>query len=351
MTRGRSRLDRRHYLGLVGAGMSALAGCQSNSESSGSGDDSEDASGETGGNEERIADLESELGTVEFEGEYFDTHAHWQQAMSIADPLAQRMQQHDIGATVLFSPSANAARDYEQFLTTLTEPDVEYLPFMGAPPPSPDLASSLRSLYDGKEPTFWGIGEWKPQNSQPDFNGDRLSQLWTLAADLDIPVMYHPQEFQEGTVEPALANNPETTFLLHGYQMMGYGQERAGLGPTLPRLLEEYDNLYWQVDVGSMLSGTLVRFQESSQFLDWYASNGDQYISLYQNVLSMLLDAAPNRIVWGTDIAQPWNLESEVFSKLMSFTEQLLEGIPAEHHAAYKYQNALDLFGIDETDG
>lgn len=345
----RSQLDRRHYLGLVGAGVSVLAGCQSTGESAGGDEDSQDSAPETEKDEVQIDALESELATVEFEGEYFDTHAHWQQGMSVVGPLAQRMQDHNIGATVLFSPSANAAQDYQQFLTTLTDPETTYLPFMSAPPPGPDLSTSLRSLYDGKENAFWGIGEWKPQTRQPDFNGERLSKLWSLAADLDIPIMYHPQEFQEGTVEPALANNPGTTFLLHGYQMMGYGRESPGLGPTLPRLLKEYDNLYWQVDVGSMLSGRLLQFQEAPQFLDWYAANADQTVSIYQNILPELLTAAPNRIVWGTDIAQPWNLEKDVFSKLMSFTERLLETVPAEQQAAYRYQNALDLFGLTEA--
>jgi predicted TIM-barrel fold metal-dependent hydrolase len=352
-------LSRRRYLALTGSGLSVFAGC-----SGGSADQDErttTAATETAtqsptptsqptetetptptqGRSAAVTQMESQLASVSFDGEYFDTHAHWLPSMGpdIPSTYAPVMDEYDVGATVLFSPSAQAAQNYESFLERLTDPGVEYLPFMSAPPPGRQLGSELRALYEDKPDAFWGIGEWKPQNKPfPPFDGPRYTKLWELSADLDVPVMFHPKPSQEGTVEPALQAHPDATFILHG--------SGPGLGPTLPRLLREYDNLYWQMDVGVMFNGVFLRLRSASEFIDWYESNASDLITSYQRVLPKLLDAAPKRVMWGTDIAKPWNLDDEVFSRVMTFTEEVLEGVPEKHHAAYKHENALRLFGL-----
>lgn len=363
--------SRRAYLALVGGGVSALAGCSRSgganpgspstratdtatptataTESPASTPAAEETTTETPETSAAVGRMESQIVTVEFEGEYFDTHAHWLPSMAPGIPAtyAPVMQEHDIGATVLFSPSAQAARSYESFLERLTEPGVDYLPFMSAPPPGSRLGPELRALYDDHGTAFWGIGEWKPQNEPfPAFDGETYTPLWELSADLGIPVMFHPKASQEGTVEPALNSHPEATFILHGHQMLGYGKDGPGLGPTLPRLLRDYDNLYWQMDVGVMFSGILLQLRSSSAFVDWYESNASELITVYQDILSRLLDAAPERVMWGTDIAQAWNLDDEAFSRLMDFTERVLEAVPEKHHAPYKRENALNLFDL-----
>jgi predicted TIM-barrel fold metal-dependent hydrolase len=360
-------VSRRTYLSLAGGSLSALAGCTGGGEEAAGTTrstatatataaptteapttEAEDTATSTSQKTAAaVEQMESTIATVEFDGEYFDTHAHWLPAMGskIPSTYAPAMESHDVGATVLFSPSAQAARNYETFLQQLTDPGVEYLPFMSAPPPGRRLGRDLRALYGEKGAAFWGIGEWKPQTKPyPAFDSKRYTPLWELSADLDIPVMFHPKASQEGTVEPALQSHAETTFILHGHQMLGFGKDGPGLGPTLPRLLREYDNLYWQMDVGVMLNGTLIRLGSSSEFLGWYDSNASQLIEIYQQVLPKLLEAAPERVMWGTDIAQHWNLKDETFSVLIDFTEKVLEGVSKEHRAPYKRQNARQLF-------
>jgi hypothetical protein len=158
--------------------------------------------------------------------------------------------------------------------------------------------------------------------------------------------VFHPKASQEGTVEPALNSHAETTFIRHGHQMLGFGTDEPGLGPTLPRLLREYDNLYWQMDVGVMFSGTLVRLRSASAFVDWYDANARQVIEHYQQILPQLLEAAPERIMWGTDIAQPWNPNEEAYAPLIDFTEKVLEGVPTELYGPYKRENARRLFTL-----
>ncbi|MDY6819482.1 MAG: hypothetical protein SVG88_12550 [Halobacteriales archaeon] len=214
-------LTRRIYLMLAGAGLSALAGCGGSDDNSGAGTQTATATKTppatptttppptdtptptatatptpTPEQSQKIRRLETQLSKVSFQGEYFDTHAHWLPSMGpkIPSQYAAMMQQHGIGAAVLFSPSRDAVEQYQRFLKTLTAPDVEYLPFMSAPPPGKRLGTELRRLYDGKEKAFWGIGEWKPQQKPaPPFNGKRYTPLWELSADLGIPVMFHPK--------------------------------------------------------------------------------------------------------------------------------------------------------------
>lgn len=361
----RGPVSRRKYLALTSGSLAVFAGC-----SGGGGDqgdstttmatdtasktptattEAEASSTPTQEESAAVERMEAQIASVEFDGEYFDTHAHWLPSMGPEIPAkyAPLMDEFDIGATVLFSPSAHAAEGYESFLERLTDPGVEYLPFMSAPPPGRQLGAELRNLYDDNENAFWGFGEWKPQNEPvPPFDGERFTPLWELSSDFDIPVMFHPQASQEGTVEPALNSHPDATFILHGHQMLSYGREGPGLGPALPRLLREYDNLYWQMDVGVMLGGRLLRPGSSSEFVEWYESNASEVVDAYQDVLPQLLEAAPERVVWGTDIAQHWNLADEAFSSLMDFTERVLEAVPENHHAPYKHENALQLFDL-----
>jgi hypothetical protein len=170
-------LSRRAYLALAGGSLSAFAGCTGGgdeqvpttgtttstatataSPTAEAEDTATSTSQETPGAVER---MESQYAAVEFEGEYFDTHAHWLPAMGAEIPskYAPAMQTHDVGATVLFSPSVQAAQDYESFLERLTDPEVDYLPFMSAPPPGRRLGQELRALYTAKRDAFWGIGE------------------------------------------------------------------------------------------------------------------------------------------------------------------------------------------------
>lgn len=351
---------RRTFLAIAGASVVALSGCAGESADAQTPAPAESTPAPT----TRLTDtatpadetrtpaatkrLAAELADATFEGDYFDTHAHWQRGQNgLVSAYASQMDRYDIGATVLFSPSRAADTDYEGFLRTLTEPGVDFLPFMSAPPPGPDLPTALGSLYDDKGAAFWGVGEWKPQQRPaPDFDGSRLAPLWDLAAELDVPVMYHPFPAQEGQVEAALSAHSDTTFLLHGHQMMGYGQDRPGLGPTLPRLLSEYDNLYWTLDVATMTDGSLVRFRSAREFREWYESNADQYVRLFRPILADLLEAAPSKVMWGTDVAWEWNLQDDVFSRVIDFTERVLSGVPEKHHAAYKRENATELFGL-----
>lgn len=371
MGRTNRSLTRRTYLAVAGTAMVGLAGCSggdgaeagaTTADRTDADDATTDAPARTRTDEgtetatsddgtiERVRAMEAELADVSFEGGYVDTHAHWQRGQDgVVSRYAAAMDAHDIGATALFCPSRRAVTDYEAFLETLTDPGVEYLPFTSAPPPGRGTAEDFRSLYDDAGDVFWGIGEFKPQRSPSrPVDGSELTERWELAADLDVPVMYHPQADQEGTVEPALADNPETTFLLHGHQMLSYGRDGPGLGPTLPRLLAEYDNLYWTMDFATMTSGSLVGFQGPREFHQWYEANADEMIDLFGGFLTTLMEAGPSQVVWGTDVAWEWNTDDEVFSRVMEFTEQVLAGVPSRHHAAYKRENALAMFGISE---
>lgn len=353
-------LCRRRFLAVAGASAVGVAGCSGDSANertpapdestptltSQPADTATPADGS--GTSNAVDRMESELTDVSIDGGYFDTHAHWQQRQTgVVPAYASKMGEYDIGATVLFSPSRAADADYEGFLRTVTEPGVDYLPFMSAPPPGPNLPKELGSLYDDTRAAFWGIGEWKPQEQPaPDFDGDRLAPMWELAADRDVPIMYHPFPAQEGEVEAALSAHPDTTFLLHGHQMLGYGQDRPGLGPTLPRLLTDYDNLYWTMDFATMTSGSLVGFEGPQEFHQWYDANAEEMIELFGSLLTELLEAGPSQVMWGTDVAWEWNMQDDVFKRVMDFTEQVLAAVPEKHHAAYKRENAIGLFGL-----
>jgi predicted TIM-barrel fold metal-dependent hydrolase len=297
-----------------------------------------------------IERMESELSEVSFEGTYFDTHVHWPDN-AIVSEYAPRMNEHDIGATALFSPSRKAERNYEEFLREVTEPDAEYLPFMSAPPPGNRLDDEeFDDLYEKAEPAFWGIGEFKPQgNAPPEFTEEPLAGLFELAGELGVPVMYHPYPSQEGTIEDGLSEYSDTDFLLHGHQMLSMGEQNDdGHGKLLPRLLEEYDNLYWTADVATMLGGQPYIKDSAEAFIEWYDSEKSQRdIDRSKTMLSNLLEAGPEKVMWGTDVGKEWHTEDGVIERFVDATERVLEGIPEKHHAPFKHENALAFFDVE----
>lgn len=365
-------LSRRAYVGLAGAGTFGLAGCSGRgSPDAGSGATTGAPATDTGDDptatpqteteaepttarsgETDIERMEAELADFTFDGSFFDTHAHWQ-GNELGDRIAAEygefMRAHDVGAAALFSPTSLAASDYGTFLAELTEPGVDYLPFMGAPPPDRRRLSAggFESLYEGNESTFYGVGEWKPQNDPPpSLVEPPWSDIFEFAGRHDLVVMYHPFPGQQASVREAIERYPETTFLLHGHQMLAMGERtRLGIGDFLPSLLGEHKNLYWTHDFASMTGGQFLRPDLTADaFLDVLESNRGRFVEQHGAVLQRLLETAPGQVTWGTDVALNWHMDEDVMDAVMGFTRELLDALPAEHRDAYAYENALELF-------
>ena len=149
--------------------------------------------------------------------------------------------------------------------------------------------------------------------------------------------MLHPTQKQASEIGTMLSRYPNTKVILHGFELLGT--------PDLVTLLRNHKNLYWTYDLATMLDGNLYVFQDSASFISWFDVNKQQYLNSVRSKLLPLLEAAPVRVMWGTDIVAAWHGETAVFSRLMEFSRSLVDSLPAEHRDNFASANALRIFG------
>ena len=288
---------------------------------------------------------ERSLASLSFEGEWFDTHAHWRMADTFnyddyaTEDLTARQAEHGVGATVLFVTRRPFVNAYQETVETLATPDVDYLPFFF--PGGFRSARQRRGFFDEMHPIDHGIGEvtfYAGREQGKALTDDPFPEYFQLAAEEDLVLMLHPTEQQADGLGPMLEQYPEATLLLHGHELLGTGDH-------LRALLREHDNLYWTYDTATMLGGLTVRAAGKSDFIDRFEADRDRYRRRVTQRLPPLLEAAPDRVMWGTDIVADWHVDPDVYSRLLAFSEDVRDALPTEHRDPFAYENAVTLFG------
>jgi len=61
--------------------------------------------------------------------------------------------------------------------------------------------------------------------------------------------------------------------------------------------------------------------------------------------LAPMLQQYPDRIFWGTDLADPWTFDESVTDVVVRISRQFIGRLPADIQEKYAYQNALRVFG------
>lgn len=292
--------------------------------------------------------LEATVSDVSFDGELFDTHAHWAGASDAGhdrlDPetFGTRMDDNGVDACVLFTSSVEAANQYPSVLEQLAASDVDYLPFLQPQSLSHLVDGEVADVYSDHDAAFAGIGEivfYGGPMQGSSITADPWPELFQFAADVEVPLMVHPTRAQADGLDAMLSEYPGATVMAHGGEF--------NLAPeTLVPLLRDHENLYWTVDAGSMLNGLVLTASDAAEFASRYDQREEEFDRLVREVLPPLMDAAPDRVMWGTDLATDWNTEPAVYSRVLDWTETALESLDPDQRDRYAYENATNLFGI-----
>lgn len=295
-----------------------------------------------------VSELESRVSSVSFEGTYLDTHVHWAGAEDtrhdVLDPgtLATRYGDNEVGAATVFTSSSDVASDYESVLQGLATDDTDYLPFL-----QPDTYEHLNQgkvteVYESYPDVFRGIGEivfYSGPFRGTSLTADPWPDLFAFAEEKDIPLMIHPTQAQEEGLKTMLGRYPNATVMAHGGE---FNLSRRKLEP----ILENNDNLYWTLDAGSMLNGLVLRADDAADFASQYDGMASEFKGLVERTLPWMMNAAPDRVMWGTDLATAWNTDPKVISRVMDWTEAAVDALPADQQAKYTHENATRLFGL-----
>jgi hypothetical protein len=291
--------------------------------------------------------LETSVTDISFEGDFIDTHVHWHGARdtrhNILSPetLAAEFGEENIGATALFTASTEVTAEYGAVLAQMDSAGTDFLPFL-EPYDDDLLEGNVTDVYAHHPDVFHGIGEIVFYGGA--FKGTSLTanpwpELFEFSASEDIPLMIHPTLTQKSGLKTMLSRYPKATVLAHGGE---YNLEQDVLKP----ILADHENLYWTLDAGSMLNGLVLQAADADDFASTYDQRKSDFHGLVERTLPWMMEAAPNRVCWGTDLATDWNTDPKVISRVMDWTQAALESIPEEQRDRYAYKNARELFGI-----
>ena len=289
-------------------------------------------------------------------GKFFDTHVHFDglahseivfghgnaYASLMPKELAKRMSENGIGCGILFVTSLDMNKDYDAMRESISGISAGFKPFINVFGSTGNISlDTIKQGYGGREEAFFGIGEYAFYTEPllgTSFTAEPWPAIYNYAAGKNLFLMLHPTQKQASEIGTMLSRYPNTKVMLHGFELLNT--------PDLTNLLRNHKNLYWTYDLATMLDGYLYRFQDSAGFISWFDANKQQYLNSVRSKLLPLLEVAPDRVMWGTDIVAVWHGETAVFSRLMDFSRSLVDSLPAEHRDNYAFANALRIFGF-----
>lgn len=179
---------------------------------------------------------------------------------------------------------------------------------------------------------------------------EALDDVYEVAADHGVPVMLHPflqppQLGPEDAEDPlqspevqALANafddHPETTFLVHGLQP---------IGEWIASLLEDHDN--WVYDVSGMMTPHPWNAQNPQEPpVDYEQHMTPEHIREHAghayHKWEGIFQAAPERVVVGTDMGQSWNIDARVLDSWVATFRSVLGYMDEALARNVAYRNA-----------
>ena len=181
------------------------------------------------------------------------------------------------------------------------------------------LAASQKIV--GKD-FIMGFGEVETQEWNARHNDARVLQLVNLAQKNDINFMFHPVATKIDDVEKIIEAYPDTTFLIHMYR-----EDLDDSMAQLIKMLQEHGNLYFSMDAAHILfvdslGGDLVYVYDSGN----KQSSIDKFVSTFESkektmtadaikAYKPLVDAVPDKVMWGTEIGPEYAFDSKVFDR------------------------------------
>ncbi len=197
-----------------------------------------------------------------------------------------------------------------------------------------------------------GFGEIETQEWKVRHNDPKIIELIELAESHTINFMFHPVASKINDVKAIVDAYPNTIFLIHLYR-----EDLDDSRTELIKILQEHDNLYFSMDAAHILfvdslGGDLVYIYDSSdkqssiyQFVSTYDSRETSLIRDAIDAYKPLVDAVPDKVMWGTEIGPAYAFDPEVFDRAVKISRFVIAGFDAEDQEKVGYKNALRVFG------
>ncbi len=202
-----------------------------------------------------------------------------------------------------------------------------------------------------------GFGEVETQEWSVHHNDPKIMKLIELAEQNNISFMFHPVASKMGDVEKMVQAHPNTIFLIHLYR-----EDLEKSESQLIELLQTYDNLYFSMDAAHIIhieGDAIYDFDSTDKersikdFVAYYDSKEKAIVRNAIEAYKPLVDAAPDKILWGTEIGPEYAFDPQVFDRAVKASRLVIAGFDEENQEAVAYKNALRVFGegvvVDST--
>ena len=195
-----------------------------------------------------------------------------------------------------------------------------------------------------------GFGEVETQEWTARHNDPRVLDLIGLAQANNINFMFHPVASKVDDVQKVIEAYPDTTFLFHLY--------REDLDKSMTKLIaimKEHDNLYFSIDAAHIIhvNGMDIIYDYDSpnkqssinKLVSTFDSKEKAMTADAIKAYKPLVDAAPDKVMWGTEIGPEYAFDPEVFDRAVKISRFVIAGFDEEHQEKVAYKNALRVFG------
>jgi hypothetical protein len=123
----------------------------------------------------------------------------------------------------------------------------------------------------------------------------------------------------------------------------------------MPDLLRQHPNIYYTLDTatllllwpddGSMPTNLMYSPAGRDGFMVLFDANREHLLEEGLRLWLPTIEAAPERVLWGTDVSEPWHIEPDIYQRLIAFSRDFIARLPEQYRQGYEQGNAVSLFG------
>ena len=195
-----------------------------------------------------------------------------------------------------------------------------------------------------------GFGEVETQEWSIRYNDPGIIELINLAKNNNINFMFHPVASKISDVQEMIEAYPNTIFLIHLYR-----EDLEKSKTQLIKIMQEHDNLFFSMDAAH-----IIHINNQDIIYDYDSANKEssinQFVSAFDSkekslvneaiaAYKPLVDAVPDKVMWGTEIGPEYAFDSRVFDRAVKASRLVIAGFDQEDQEAVGYKNALRVFG------
>ncbi len=195
-----------------------------------------------------------------------------------------------------------------------------------------------------------GFGEVETQEWSVRHNDPKVIQLIEIAKNNGINFMFHPVATKIDDVEKIVEAYPDTVFLIHMFR-----EDLAKSTSKLIKIMQEHDNIYFSMDAAHIIHDNNMDIiydydspnKQSSinKLVSTFDSKEKIMTKSAIQAYKPLVDAAPDKVMWGTEIGPEYAFDPKVFDRAVKISRFVIAGFDEEDREAVGYRNALRVFG------